>query len=31
MDIMFNNLSKEELKREDERIKKILKEMEKRK
>ena len=29
--IMFNNLSKEELKREDERIKKILKEMEKRK
>ena len=30
-DIMFNNLSKEELKREDERIKKILKEMEKRK
>lgn len=30
-DIMFNNLFKEELKREDERIKKILKEMEKRK
>ena len=31
MDIMFNNLSKEELKRDDQRIKKILKEMEKRK
>ena len=30
-DIMFNNLSKEELKREDERIKKKLKKMEKRK
>ena len=29
--IMFNNLSKEELKQDDERIKKILKEMEKRK
>ena len=31
MNIMFNNLSEEELKRDDERIKKILKEMEKRK